>query len=280
MKAKLEDFLLHCFRENDCRLVYHKYGCIIKGTPCDRHKGVSIPSDILKVPLISIPKRKQLINDRVEFKDNEPRYLSIDTWKDFGCYEPLPKLKSLIRGKEMKLYDSEKDRISGINALQPNWESPSWSPEFDQKMRNAILKNPMNREAAERWMVDQITQKNVYIKWKKLKQEKVEQFIKSLGNETILRNVKLIFEKESMDNIPIGNTISITVREFAVKHLLKEQDVYVDLRNYAMNKYKDIDMDLIDLQELDTCIDDNNKQTDVYYQYKSLFKMTKCDFID
>ncbi len=123
-----------------------------------------MPSDILKVPLISIPKGKQSIDDRAEFQEYTPRYLSEETWEEFGEYEPLPALQALLKGKEVKLYDSEKDRIKDIRHLQPKWKHPHWSERFNQKMTNVILEYPTEREPAERWMVEHINQKNVYTK--------------------------------------------------------------------------------------------------------------------
>ncbi len=140
----------------------------------------------MSIPLVSKPKRKQLINDKVQFHLYKQRYLSSENWTEFGKYEPFPKLKALIVGNEMKLYDNEKDKISNIKAAQPKWENPKWTDGFDDKMTNLILKHPLSRESAERWMVEHIDAKTVYNNWKKRKTEFVKKFINQIKHDILI----------------------------------------------------------------------------------------------
>ncbi len=64
------------------------------------------------------------------------------------------------------------------------------------------------------------------------------------------------------------------------KHKLKDQDVYNEFRTDSMNKYKEVDLELIELQEEYDSVDENNKKTDPYYQYKNVFKVKEFEYID
>ncbi len=102
-------------------------------------------------------------------------------------------------------------------------------------MEKVITENTMERISAERWMVDHITQKNVYIKWLKQKKTDVSEFLIDMDNiGYVLQNLKLIFNKKCIDEFPLINNLSYQIKEFSTRIKLKEQDVYKELRDYTI----------------------------------------------
>ena len=69
-------------------------------------------------------KIEQNINERVEFEDYTERYLSQETYKDFGKFEPFLYLEQLFKRNKLKTYETEKDKIKNIKPLQPEWIHP------------------------------------------------------------------------------------------------------------------------------------------------------------
>ncbi len=52
------------------------------------------------------------------------------------------------------------------------------------------------------------------------------------------------------------------------------------MKEYALSKFENVNLDLIDLEENTVMENENNKQNDPYYQFKSIYKMDKCEYID
>ncbi len=74
------------------------------------------------------------------------------------------------------------------------------------------------------------------------------------------------------------NTIAYDIQRFAKRIKLNEQDVYNDLRNFTLNKYKNANLELIQME--DNVIDiKNNIQNSPYYNYTSLFTASKIEYI-
>ncbi len=138
----------------------------------------------------------------------------------------------------------------------------------------------MEMISAERWMVDHITQKNVYIKWLKQKKTDVSEFLIDMDNiGYVLQNLKLIFNKKCIDEFPLINNLSYQIKEFSTRIKLKEQDVYKELRDYTFNKYKDANLELIEIEGNDVEIKEDIKD-DPYYKYKSIFRTKKVEYLD
>ncbi len=74
------------------------------------------------------------------------------------------------------------------------------------------------------------------------------------------------------------NRVGTEITKFCTKHLLKEEDIYGELRKFVMNRYKDVPLDSIQLQESndeEIIIEDSP-----YYQYKSVLDCDKIEYID
>eukprot|EP01083_Nonionella_stella_P153069 491314_1 len=144
----------------------------------------------------------------------------------------------------------------------------------------AIIKQyPVTRESVERWMVEHITQKNVYKAWKTTKQKNVKEFIK-LQRLDIVHNLKLIFEEQGILEFPVVNRLGRNIRRFASEQSLKASDVYDDVRKWTLEKYKNKKQQILnmELQENDE-IEPRTQSNDPYYQYKSVFKAEKFVYI-
>ncbi len=74
------------------------------------------------------------------------------------------------------------------------------------------------------------------------------------------------------------NRLATEIRSFCTEHLLKEKDIYRELREFVIDRYKKEDLGLIQLQESN----DEEKITEnhPYYQYKSVFDCDKIEYID
>ncbi len=126
-----------------------------------------------------------------------------------------------------------------------------------------------------------IEQKNVYTQWLKEKKQATKGFISSMKDE-ILRNLKLVFTTKNFedDEWPVMNALGWSIRDFGRKNKLKEQDVFTEVKEYALSKFKNANLDLIELQENTVMDNENSKQNDPYYQFKSIYKREKCEYID
>ncbi len=155
-------------------------------------------------------------------------------WKITVFMSHFQNWRNYSKNNAISLYDNEKDRISNIKAYQPTCEHPKWSDNFEQKMKIIIMENPMQRISAERWMVDHITQKNVYKKWRKQKKQEVSEFIANMdGVGCILKNLKVIMSSKKVDQLPLLSNLLYQLTEFSSRVKLNEQDIYSDLRDHA-----------------------------------------------
>ncbi len=93
----------------------------------------------------------------------------------------------------------------------------------------------------------------------------------------------MILSAEHVDQIPIRNPIAIELRKFAREHLLKENDIYTELRNETKKKYKDVNMELLQLQDPyipEQRLLQSDEKSDPYYAYKNVFKIKKIEYIE
>ena len=285
---KLQQHTQHSFQQHHTRLVYHKFGCIIKGQPCATHSDISdIPSNILKVPMISTPKTKQTIDDRIEFEEYKEKYLCQETLTQFGALEPFPHLEELFKRNKLKLYETEKDKIKNIKPLQPEWVHPQWSDYFQEQMNELIKTQALNRESAERWMVEHILQKSTADNWKRAKQKKVNEFI-SASDLLIKRELKSINKVKSKDYdeaFPVSSRLRQKMSDCAKRLSLKEVDIYDDVRQYALEEYKEATLDLIDSSSDDSSSSSSSSEEESephpYTPFKPLFsKAKKYEYVD
>ncbi len=113
------------------------------------------------------------------------------------------------------------------------------------------------------------------------RKDAVIKFIESLDND-IINNLKMILNTKDYGNISMGNIISMKIGDFCSEQYLKVNDIYQDVVTFVSEKYKNANLDLIEIGESENVTDviQFNVENDPYYQYKNSFKLNKLEYID
>ncbi len=83
-------------------------------------------------------------------------------------------------------------------------------------------------------------------------------------------------------NVHLGNIIAMKIGTFCSEQYLKVTDIYKDVATFTSEKYKNANLDLIDIGQSENVTDviQFNIENDPYYQYKNCFKVNKLEYID
>ncbi len=89
-----------------------------------------------------------------------------------------------------------------------------------------------------------------------------------------------VVDKIKFDDLSVNNTIAWNIDRFPKRLKLKCQDVYKDLTDYIITKYKNANLDLIITEENEIDMKEHDIKKDPYYKYTSVFALGKIECID